>query len=69
MDAEELKKRTKIFALRVLRLAAALPNPSRDARSGGNWSELGRRELQGSMFRSIQSRIHREAGNRSRRIR
>ena len=26
MDAEELKKRTKIFALRVLRLAAALPN-------------------------------------------
>jgi len=26
MDAEELKKRTKVFALRILRLAAALPN-------------------------------------------
>lgn len=26
MDAEELKKRTKIFALRILKLAAALPN-------------------------------------------
>lgn len=26
MDAEDLKKRTKLFALRVLKLAAALPN-------------------------------------------
>jgi four helix bundle protein len=26
MDAEDLKKRTKLFALRVLNLAAALPN-------------------------------------------
>lgn len=26
MDAEELKKRTKLFALRILKLAAALPN-------------------------------------------
>ena len=26
MNAEDLKKRTKCFALRVLRLAAALPN-------------------------------------------
>jgi four helix bundle protein len=26
MDAEELKKRTKLFALRVLKLVAALPN-------------------------------------------
>ena len=26
MDAEDLKKRTKLFALRILRLAAALPN-------------------------------------------
>ena len=26
MDVEDLKKRTKLFALRVLKLAAALPN-------------------------------------------
>ena len=26
MDAEDLKKRTKVFALRILKLAAALPN-------------------------------------------
>ena len=26
MDAEDLKKRTKLFALRVLKLAAAMPN-------------------------------------------
>ena len=26
MDAEDLKKRTKLFALRILKLAAALPN-------------------------------------------
>ena len=26
MDADDLKKRTKLFALRVLKLAAALPN-------------------------------------------
>ena len=26
MDADELKKRTKLFALRILKLAAALPN-------------------------------------------
>lgn len=26
MDADDLKKRTKLFALRILRLAAALPN-------------------------------------------
>jgi hypothetical protein len=26
MDADELKRRTKLFALRILKLAAALPN-------------------------------------------
>jgi len=26
MDADDLKKRTKLFALRILKLAAALPN-------------------------------------------
>lgn len=32
MDADELKKRTKLFALRILKLAAALP-PSIEGRS------------------------------------
>jgi four helix bundle protein len=27
MNAEDLKRRTKAFALRILKLAAALPNP------------------------------------------
>ena len=35
MDAEELKKRTKEFALRVLKLVAALPN-NLEGRSIGN---------------------------------
>jgi len=26
MNADDLKKRTKVFALRILKLAAALPN-------------------------------------------
>jgi four helix bundle protein len=39
MDAEELKKRTKRFALRILKLASALPNSLQGRTVGG---QLGR---------------------------
>ena len=35
MDAEELKQRTKLFALRVLKLVAALPNSIQGRAIGG----------------------------------
>jgi len=40
MDADDLKKRTKLFALRVLKLAAALPNTIDAKSSGDSWFEL-----------------------------
>ena len=41
MDAEELKKRTKQFALRVLRLVAALPNNVQGRAVGGQLVRAG----------------------------
>jgi hypothetical protein len=40
MNADELKDRTKRFALRVLKLAAALPEALKGTRSEGNWCAL-----------------------------
>ena len=41
MDAEDLKKRTKQFALRILRLVAALPNDLQGRTVGGQLVRAG----------------------------
>jgi four helix bundle protein len=41
MDAEELKQRTKRFALRILKLAAALPNNTQGRVVGGQLIRAG----------------------------
>ena len=41
MDADELKKRTKKFALRILKLVAALPNTVQGRTVGGQLARAG----------------------------
>ena len=41
MDAEDLKKRTKVFALRILKLVAALPNTVQGRAVGGQLIRAG----------------------------
>lgn len=41
MDAEDLKKRTKLFALRILKLAALCLTQSKVERSEVSWFERG----------------------------
>jgi len=41
MDAEELKKRTKLFALRIMKLVAALPNTVQGRTVGGQLVRAG----------------------------
>ena len=41
MNAEELKKRTKLFALRILKLVAALPNTLQGRTVGGQLVRAG----------------------------
>jgi four helix bundle protein len=41
MNAEDLKKRTKLFALRVLKLVAALPNTIQGRTVGGQLAKAG----------------------------
>jgi four helix bundle protein len=41
MDAEDLKKRTKRFALRILKLVAALPNTVQGRTVGGQLVRAG----------------------------
>jgi hypothetical protein len=62
MDAEDLKKRTKEFALRILKLVAALPNNLQGRTIGGQlmrpankgW-DFGRFELSSCLSGTIQS--------------
>ncbi len=62
MDAEELKKRTKEFALRILKLVAALPdNIARQRRLGGQLVRAGTSvgcKLSSCLSRKIESRVH-----------
>ncbi len=57
MNAEELKKRTKLFALRILKLVAALPNTVQGSRwwpVGESWN-LGRLELPSCLSRTSRA--------------
>ena len=51
MDADELKKRTKKFALRILKLVAALPNTVQGRTVGGQLARAG--TSVGSNYRAV----------------
>ena len=62
MNADELKKRTKQFALRILKLVAALPNTVTGRAIGGQLVRAGRK-LSGSLSRALKGGIRSEDGD------
>ena len=69
MDAEDLKQRTKLFALRILKLAAALPNNVQGRTVGGQlvrFRNLCWVELSSCLSRTLKGGIHCEARHRGR---
>ena len=68
---EQLRERTKQFALRIIRLFRALPR-SEEARidpwqAVAALGDIDRRQLPRSMPRALKSRVHGQARNRHRR--
>ena len=60
MDEEELKKRTKRFGLRIMKLVAAMPNTPQGRTVGGQLVRAGT----GLRYIGSNSRISRLLGNR-----